>query len=450
MVGLLLAGPFWGMVADKWHCHKSIIVITFIGLIATLGSQPLLSIKYGDSTVNICPLSKKESSANKDKYDRNCSLCANNDIIENCSFSENITGLILRHSKITRMLSENETTHHYTGQPEKERLDKKKYGTLFFVMFFIQIATLFFESSNTIFIDTATLRRSQLSENRKIEYGKQRFWGGFGGMAGITLTNLVIEYFPRANITCYTGLYITYVFFTFLVTVFMLLLYKGLSFKTEDQDHDNKVTTAKNKETFKKIFLKALLQFDIMFLYLTTLICGVNYSTYVSFFYLHLKDLNAPPTVFSLSIVIASAGSMFGFFFSNKIIKLIGGTWKTIVITFLAIAVRNAALAFIVNPWLILLPQIIHPFTFTLYLAVGLKHLKEVSPLPVLTTMVSLFISTFMGLGAIVGSSLSGVVFNSYGGHTTFLSACVLSFSWTLVVIAFTVNVMKNKHHSKQ
>ena len=278
MVGLLLAGPFWGMVADKWHCHKSIIVITFIGLIATLGSQPLLSIKYGDSTVNICPLSKKESSANKDKYDRNCSLCANNDIIENCSFSENITGLILRHSKITRMLSENETTHHYTGQPEKERLDKKKYGTLFFVMFFIQIATLFFESSNTIFIDTATLRRSQLSENRKIEYGKQRFWGGFGGMAGITLTNLVIEYFPRANITCYTGLYITYVFFTFLVTVFMLLLYKGLSFKTEDQDHDNKVTTAKNKETFKKIFLKALLQFDIMFLYLTTLICGVNYS----------------------------------------------------------------------------------------------------------------------------------------------------------------------------
>ena len=387
-------------------------------------------MKYGDLKINVCLVSNNKSSVDTPIYHRNYSSFHTDNREGNYS-SENTT---------KRTLFTNGTTNQNPNEPDTE---KRRYGTLFFVMFFMQIVTLFFESSNMIFIDTATLRRSQLSENRKIEYGKQRFWGAFGSMSGITLTNLIIEYFPRANITCYTGLYITYVFFTFLVTVSLLFLYKGLSFKTASQDQDNEV---KKKQTFKKTLLKTLLQPDMLFFYLTTLICGMVYSTYTSFFYLHLRYLRAPPAVFSLSIVIASAGGMFGFFFSNKIIKLIGGTWKTIVITFLAIAVRNATLAFIVNPWLILFAQTIHPFTFVLYMAVGLKHLKEVSPLPVLTTMVSLFISMFMGLGAIVGSSLSGVVFNSYGGHTTFLSACVLSFSWTLVLISFTVNVMKKSN----
>jgi len=203
------------------------------------------------------------------------------------------------------------------------------------------------------------------------------------------------------------------------------------------------------KHNFKKILLKTLLRFDMLFFYFTTLIAGMVYATYTSFFYLHLTYLRAPPVVFSLSIVVAAAGAMFGFFFSNKIMKLVGGTWKTIILTFLAFATRNAAIALIVNPWLILLAQTIHPFTFVLYMAVGLRHLKEVSPLPVITTMVSLFISTFMGLGAIVGSSLSGVVFNSYGGRATFLSASALSFIWALIVVLYTVYVLKNSRKDK-
>jgi len=446
MVGMLLAAPFWGMIADKWHCHKSIIVIAFIGLFVTVGSQPLLSMKYGDPAVNICPIPKIEVSVDTANYNQNCSSFINtNNNKENCSLPEDTIGSNIQGDLRRISLFNNGTTYLDHGKKD----ERKKYGALFFVMFFMQIATLFFESASTIFIDTATLRHSQLSKTRKIEYGKQRVWGAFGAMSGITLTNLVIEYFPSVNITCYTGLYITYGVFTFLVTVSMLFLYKGLSFETTEKDEEKAEVTVKMKHNFKKILLKTLLRFDMLFFYFTTLIAGMVYATYTSFFYLHLTYLRAPPVVFSLSIVVAAAGAMFGFFFSNKIMKLVGGTWKTIILTFLAFATRNAAIALIVNPWLILLAQTIHPFTFVLYMAVGLRHLKEVSPLPVITTMVSLFISTFMGLGAIVGSSLSGVVFNSYGGRATFLSASALSFIWALIVVLYTVYVLKNSRKDK-
>ena len=52
---MLVAGPFWGLIADKFHCHRLILIINCIGIILTMGCQPLLSMRYGDPQTNKCP-----------------------------------------------------------------------------------------------------------------------------------------------------------------------------------------------------------------------------------------------------------------------------------------------------------------------------------------------------------------------------------------------------------
>ena len=59
MIGMLLGGPFWGMIADKWHCHRIIIIIMCILSLFFMGVQPFIIIKYGDPSVNKCPYSKQ-------------------------------------------------------------------------------------------------------------------------------------------------------------------------------------------------------------------------------------------------------------------------------------------------------------------------------------------------------------------------------------------------------
>ena len=54
-VGQLLAGPFWGMLSDRYHTHRTIIVITNLMSCVTMGCQPFVSLKYGNPATNRCP-----------------------------------------------------------------------------------------------------------------------------------------------------------------------------------------------------------------------------------------------------------------------------------------------------------------------------------------------------------------------------------------------------------
>ena len=396
MIGMLLAGPFWGMLADRWHCHKTLIVIMCIGSFITMGSPPFLSMRYGNSKINKCPLINKPTNP-----------------VPSLNCTTNYTSC-------TYML----TNSSFKPITTKVEPYQDKYGTLFFVMFFMLMAGSFFEGSGTAFIDTAIIRRAQLDRQRKIDYGRQRFFGGFGAMGGMTITNLLVEYFPKANVTCYNAVFVAYFIFSFLFTISVLLLYKGLSFKTEN--HHSQIKDEMKKETFRRLFWQNICQFDVLFFYLVGLAVGMMNTPFLSFFFLHLKELGSSSIVLTLAIVIAAVSALIGFFFSFKIIKFIGGTWKTILLSTVTYTIRSFVLVVIVNPWYILIFQFLHLFSFVLFIAAGINHLKQTSPICIMTTMVSIFRSLFDGLGVLLGSSISGVVFNKYNGKMLFLGLSLI------------------------
>eukprot|EP00111_Clytia_hemisphaerica_P004728 TCONS_00013579-protein len=421
MIGMILGAPFWGLIADKWQCHRTVIILMTISTLLAITTQPFISVFYGDPDMNQCPYQKINTKSttlnNSIELLSNCKTCYNS------TFSNNSKSY----------LSNVENTQNNT--PER-------FGALFLAMFSISLWLSFAEGSSIAFIDTGTLRRSQLSTQRKFVYGHQRMFSAIGGAVGIFTANLAVDYFPQAAITCYTGIFGVYAFYTIFYALFTIILYRGLTFKevssNQGSNMENKTTndtenpslgiehqgdnhtcgdnkTIKDKKKLHRILIQSLRKPDVIFLYVTTFVSGLVYSQHTSFLYVYLKELDAPSILLTLSIIFSNISSIFGFFFAQKVINLLGGTWRTIPVTFAFYFIRYCGVGLIKNPWLVLIFQPLHAVTATLYVANGLTYLKETSPLPVITTLVSLFNTTHYGLGTIVGSSLSGLIYEKYG-----------------------------------
>ena len=211
---------------------------------------------------------------------------------------------------------------------------------------------------------------------------------------------------------------------------------------------DNENIQELNENNFWKDFIKTFSQYDVLFFYLTVLVSGLEYSQFTSFLFVYLKEMDAPSSLLTLSIVFSNVVSFVCLAHTHAIIKVMGGTWRTIAFTFLAYFVRYFGISLIRNPWLVLIFQPFHGITATLFMASGMLHLRDTSPLQVLTTLVSIFNGMHFGLGTFIGSSISGVVYEHYGGRVLFRSTALLSVGWFCVLvmyILFKENLLRRK-----
>ena len=373
------------------------------------------------------------------------------------------------------------------------------YGTLFYIILLMQLATSFFNGSSTSFVDIAVMRKSQLAaHHRPVNYGRQRFMGGLGVIIGVTVMNYSFDMFPSASITCYTFMFPIYILLTLLYIVSAMFLYKGLSFvedkKTSGEEDDKdqpliKHTDDRNelsaisgdafsketinnkdvlidklsnsedsssanslqqeqqrakasKDSYRKTLWKTLLQFDMMFFYITVFIVGYINAPFFIFLYVPLKELNATTAVFSLSFVISAATAMFGFFFSSRLIKVLGGPLRTMLCTILVYVTRGFAVSMVPNAWLVLPFQALHFCSFVLFMAACIEHLRERTPLVVMSTLVSLYRSIFEALATVVSSITGGMVMEKYGSRKMFMYYGCVAAVWGVV---FGVYVLKKE-----
>ncbi|XP_066924358.1 major facilitator superfamily domain-containing protein 6-like [Clytia hemisphaerica] len=400
LIGMLIAGPSWGVIADKFHCHRLILIINCIGTILTMGCQPFLAIKYGNPDVNKCP------------------------------------------EPLQRMSNFNQTNLTSWSSTRSNKPDQTR--TAFFIFFFVSILSAFFEASSSSFIDVATLRKSQLSKHRKIEYGRQRLWGPIGAIFGANVTNLIADNFPNMNVTCYSGLFLTHVVFTILLTITLLVLYKGLSFENKIKE-DSSAVQQVPQQTLTKAFQTYICQFEIFLFYTTAVITGITLSPSKVFMFLYLKELGATSLIRMLYIAIAGCAAVFGYFFSGKIIKLIGGPMKSMMVALIVFSLRYLGFAYSPNGWVVLIFQPFHFLSFVLFLSSGMAYVKETSPLMVITSMVSLFLTMLEGVGVLVGSSIGGVIFKDFGGQNLFLIYSFIAMFWATVLAVYIYIFKKTK-----
>ncbi|XP_066926722.1 major facilitator superfamily domain-containing protein 6-like [Clytia hemisphaerica] len=431
---MIIGGPFWGLIADKWHCHRIVILLMCITSLLTISTQPFVGLHFGNPETNKCPYVKDTTLSSM-----NVSYGAVNE-----------TGYVYNRTVATALPRSNE---------DNENIESNRFGTFYFVMVLINIGVSFAEGSALAFVDTGTLRRSQLApKDRPLTYGRQRMFAALGAAFGIFATNLAVDFFPAANITCYAGIFVVYVFFTLCYGASSITLFRGVSFKSdheeknkeEDEQNEEEETTNKTKKNLRKTLIKTLFQYDVIFFYLTTFVSGLEYSQFTSFLYPYLREMDAPSILLTLSVVISNLASVVGFAFCQDIIHKLGGTYRSFAFVFLMYFVRYFGIGFIQNPWVVLIFQPLHAVSATLFIATGLTHLKATSPLPVITTLISLFNTTHYGLGTIIGSSISGIIYEKYGGRTLFKSTSMLALVWLLVLIVYIVLVVRKRERKEK
>lgn len=162
-LGLVLGGLIWGFIADKWHCHRTVVALAcFISLLCII-TQPTLSVYYGNTETNRCPayndLEFNSQESNSNMSINNCSSNTRNSLDKNISIGTHVSNCTLdeQHNAVSA----------YSSSSHKDII----YSSMFFINFLFA----FGQGCGVAFVDTATLRHSQLStEDRPVQYGRQR------------------------------------------------------------------------------------------------------------------------------------------------------------------------------------------------------------------------------------------------------------------------------------
>uniref|UniRef100_A0A7M5V3N2 Major facilitator superfamily associated domain-containing protein n=2 Tax=Clytia hemisphaerica TaxID=252671 RepID=A0A7M5V3N2_9CNID len=372
MIGMILGGPFWGLIADKWHCHRIVILLMCITSLLTISTQPFVGLHFGNPETNKCPYVKDttSSSINLSSQVINAS---NYSILTTGNYLQNNALSVSNRSNVTKSLktslyknltinSLDQNITFYSSNNARSRVISQKrnpmnrtsnlniprkvsesnqnttqkdtyastFGTLYFAMFSINFILSFAEGSAVGFVDSGTMRRSQLATTRPVAYGRQRMFSSFGGAFGILITNLAIDYFPASNITCYTGIFVVYGLFTVCYCISTISLFQGLSFYSKPTDLDtdcedqreqttdqkrllgsqkyekNDISLNKSRNNLRKTLIRTLSRPETIFFYLTTFVSGLEYSQSMNFLYPYLREMNAPSILLTLSVVFSN------------------------------------------------------------------------------------------------------------------------------------------------
>lgn len=456
MAGKILGGLFWGMIADKWKCHRLLSILTCLVSIACAIGQLGASMALASEEANRC------------RYD-------------NLQEKQSMIPLNLK----SNLTSQHGTTNNtLSGQPLLPE-NSEPFGILFLTLLMLSMMNLFTDCSLEL-LDTGVIRKVQITSSsstmtmtkeRRVNYGAQRAFAPVGGTIGNILTNLSIQYFPRSTMSCFTGMFGCYTLFMLLTLVSTILIYRGLSFTSNkdeigddekgdklvkenlirseiangddntmnDKEHINwnpkrcinaqKLVDTENNNgnDFKRTFLKTIFRSDILFLLVSTVISGMFYSPMLTFHYLFLKDLNATAIMYSLITAAGSVGGILGYRFSNKLVKLMT-PFRALVVCYACIALVQLCFSMAEAPWLLVLPRPLFGFAFCFSITSGMTYLKDNCPVDVLTSIISLYVALFYGVGPGIGLAISGEVYGAYGGNTLFGSLAIFSLSWSFIV----------------
>ena len=490
MAAKVFGGILWGMIADRWRCHRMICILTSFLSILCLVGQLGAGLALANERTSSC------------KFDITSSIYSFKNTTTTTTTTTTPSSLmnLTNTNKSDSPIQRRSVNHTFKIEESQllvsvsEGKEKEKFGTLFFVILFLSVLNLLCDC-HLAFLDTGTIRKIQIinstktANTRKVNYGTQRSFAPLGAAFGNFVANLSIQYFPQSRVSCFTGMFICYTIFLLLICASVLFIYHGLSFKEKSNDDvseveddkdlirggksgmdksfipDKDVSTPDNgnenpgfiefnkavdgKVNYRKLLFRTMFRGDILFLLISTAISGMFFSPMISFHYLLLKDLNAPAITFSLITAVGGIGATIAFKFSNKILKMLA-PFRTLGLCYLTTAFIQLGYGLADTAWVPVSLRAPFGLTHCLSLAAGLHYLKDTCPVDVLTSLISVYVSMFYGIGPGIGLAISGEVYGAYGGKTLFCSVAILSFSWSLVVGLYCIYCFRNKSLSKK
>lgn len=294
-------------------------------------------------------------------------------------------------------------------------------------MLLLNVISKFFEGSHIPFTDSGAVEKCRMLPH-KPNFGNQRMFGAVGFASGITISNVVVDHFPKASVSCYTAIFIVYGILTTAFSFSILTLYEGLTFEDES-------TKGEAVDVFRKLWKIA--NINVAMFFTTVLVMGTEQGFYIGFTFVLLKEMGAPTIINGLSIAVAAVTCIGSFFFGSVIIQKLGGIWYTILMCCFTYFLRFISMANTQNPWLMPLIQTFQSTSLGLFTISAVFYIKEISPPEVRKTVYSIMNTLHYGLGCLLANIIGGNIVASKGTRFLFRMACLIALVWSILLALY-------------
>ncbi|XP_015282281.1 PREDICTED: major facilitator superfamily domain-containing protein 6-like [Gekko japonicus] len=243
------------------------------------------------------------------------------------------------------------TTKAVSPVPVSLVYDHREVEAIFLLILLVVIIGEFFSASSVTIVDTVTLQ--YLGKHRD-RYGLQRMWGSLGwGLAmlsvGIGIDSTRIEVLVEGQ-GCkapeYKNYRIVFIVFGVLMTLSLIVAtqfrfhynhYKqeddqsneaegsqGDRNPSMDSSHETPSDTSQSQSFSFWDLIKMLCSIQYGSVLFVAWFMGFGYGFVFTFLYWHLEDLNGTTTLFGVCSVLSHVSELTAYFFSHKLIELIG------------------------------------------------------------------------------------------------------------------------------
>ena len=277
-------------------------------------------------------------------------------------------------------------------------------NNLFYVLMIINLVASSFDGSTIGFIDSGVIQIIN-TRTKKTTFGIQRLFGAPGLGLGTFISSILVQYFPKYDLPCYSVALFAYGFITLCLAINSNILYRKLSFGSPDQESNAKVRT---------LLSKTLRQFHVIFFLVTVLVTGTIHGFYLCYLFILIKEINSSNVIMGLAILTGALSAIIVLYFLEKIIKVLGGTMEALFVGCFSWSIRLLLTSFIENPYLNFPLQLFQAFGFALFLGAGVTHVKLIAPRDIYTSMYGLFNVLFYGMGMIIVNVTGAIFFTRY------------------------------------
>ncbi|XP_023568061.1 major facilitator superfamily domain-containing protein 6 [Octodon degus] len=369
--------------------------------------------------------------------------------------TDHVVELILNTSTVTPVPTGNVTRETTTALATTTRslpsahvilvYDQQEVEAIFLVILVVVIIGEFFSASSVTIVDTVTLQ--YLGKHRD-RYGLQRMWGSLGwGLAmlsvgiGIDYTHIEVLIDGKG---CkppeYRNYQIVFIVFGVLMTMALIVAtqfrFRYNHFKNDSKGKEVEIpqvernaSTESSEETpsatsHSQTFnfwdlIKLLCSVQYGSVLFVAWFMGFGYGFVFTFLYWHLEDLNGTTTLFGVCSVLSHVSELTAYFFSHKLIELIGHI-RVLYIGLACNTARYIYISYLENAWTVLPMEVLQGVTHAAIWAACISYLSAAVPPELRTSAQGILQGLHLGLGRGCGAMIGGVLVNYFGAAATF------------------------------
>ena len=164
--------------------------------------------------------------------------------------------------------------------------------------------------------------------------------------------------------------------------------------------------------------------------------------------YPFLQDLNAPTLLCGASTCLCCLASSIVFYLSKKVIGAFHGTFNVMCVSCFFWSVRCFSISFLENPYYVLVTDLLHGITYSVFLITSMEHVKDISHPSIVSTMSGIVNALYNYFSFAIASIVGGTVYQVYGGRKLFIAMSMACLLWSLVMICYIV--VRNKRNGKE